>query len=148
MPVLVRPIQPDGATVDVRIGWSASGVHQLRMALKPIPAPVSTSALLDTGAEITCIDLSLVQALGLPFGGVMLLNAPALGATSGTMYRDISLTVTHPSGHPLDDLNVPNVTVLEANLGVLGYQVLIGRDVLARCRLLYNGPRNRFRLAY
>jgi hypothetical protein len=30
----------------------------------------------------------------------------------------------------------------------LGYQALIGRDVLARIRFLYDGPKNSFGLAY
>ena len=147
MPVLVSPLQPDGAIVEVLIGWSASDVHKLRTALKPIPAALSGSALLDTGAEITCLDVSLVHALGLPVGGVVLANVPALGAPAGTIYRDISLTVVHPSGNPHDNLREPNLTALEVNLGPLGYQMLIGRDLLARCRFLYNGPRGRFRLA-
>jgi hypothetical protein len=148
MPVLVAPLQPDGAIVEVLIGWSASDVHKLRMALQPIPASVSASALLDTGAEITCLDVSLVQALGLPVGGVVLANVPALGGPAGTIYRDINLTVVHPSGNSHDNLIEPNLTTLEVNLGPLGYQMLIGRDVLARCRFLYHGPRGRFRLAY
>src|SRR5437868_4876711 len=104
MPVLVSPLQPDGAIVEVLIGWSASDVQKLRMALKPIPVSVSASALLDTGAEITCLDVSLVQALGLPVGGVVLANVPALGGTAGTIYRDINLTVVHPSGNSHDNL--------------------------------------------
>ena len=130
------------------IGLSASDVQKLRMARKPVPAPVSASALLDSGAEISCLDVSLVRAIGLPVAGVTLANVPALGPPSGTFYRDIHLTVVHPLGNPQDNLVEPNLTTLEVNLGLLGYQMLIGRDMLARCRFLYNGPCGRFRLAY
>ncbi len=46
----------------------------------------------------------------------------------------------------MQDLNVPDVTVLELPLPSLGYQALIDRDILAQIRFLYNGPRNVIRL--
>jgi hypothetical protein len=148
MPVLIAPLTPEGAIVDVVVGPSAATVQALRTALRPVPAAVKTRAILDTGAEITCIDDALVQALALPFGGTSLAHLPAHGGLMGTNLRDISLTVVHPSGNYQNDLVLRNLTVLELSLAFLGYQLLIGRDLLARCRLLYNGPGNRFRLAY
>jgi hypothetical protein len=38
--------------------------------------------------------------------------------------------------------------VLEQPLGQLGYQLLIGRDVLAACLFIHDGPASRFTLAY
>jgi hypothetical protein len=148
MPVLIAPLQPDGALVDVLVGLSGSSVQSVRAALRPVPSPLTSRALLDTGAEMTCIDVSLVQALGLPFAGTTLANLPAHGGLVVTILRDISLTVVHPSGHPRNHLAMRNLKVLEVSLTFLGYQVVIGRDVLAACRFLYNGPGNRFRLAY
>jgi hypothetical protein len=61
---------------------------------------------------------------------------------------DASLTVVHPSGNVGDNLVLRHLSVLDLQLGPLGYQALIGRDVLAACRFSYDGPGNRFRLAY
>jgi hypothetical protein len=54
----------------------------------------------------------------------------------------------NPTGNAQDHLVVPDLSVLELSLSSLGYQALIGRDLLARCRFLYDGPGNAFRLTY
>jgi len=41
-----------------------------------------------------------------------------------------------------------NQTILELTLNTLGYQMLLGRDVLEHCRFLLDGPRRRFFLKY
>ena len=48
----------------------------------------------------------------------------------------------------LASLIVHDLLVVELSLGLLPYQVLIGRDVLDACRFLYDGPHKRFRLGY
>jgi hypothetical protein len=148
MPVIKGPIQAEGALVDVELGWSASRVRQLRAALRPVPSPVRAKALLDTGAEMTCVDSPLIQMLGLPFGGTVTANVPAHGGVQFLAIHDASLIIFHPSGNPPDNLLVRDLSVLDLSLAALGYQVLIGRDVLAKCRFAYDGPKSRFRLAY
>lgn len=148
MPTLTEALAPERPLVDVLVGPSASQVQKLRSALRPIPAPVGSRALLDTGAEITCIDTALIHHANLPIHGTTLANVPALGGMSVSLLYDASLTVVHPAGDPADNLIIRNLPVLDVALAALGYQVLIGRDVLAKCRFLYNGPKNRFRLSY
>ena len=41
-------------------------------ALRPVPSPVNARAILDTGAEITCLDTGLILTLGLPTAGTVL----------------------------------------------------------------------------
>jgi hypothetical protein len=41
-----------------------------------------------------------------------------------------------------------NLLVLEVPLAGLGYQTLLGRDVLDHCDFLYAGRRQRFSLTY
>ena len=43
---------------------------------------------------------------------------------------------------------ISDLLVVEVPLAVLGYQALVGRDVLGRCRFLYDGPSGRFKLTY
>jgi hypothetical protein len=148
MPTLRASLQNEGALVDVLLGWSDSRAKQLRASLRPVPHPLQARGLLDTGAEITCVDALLIQQLGLPFGGTVLANLPAHGGLTISALHDAGLTILHPSGNMQDNLVVLNLSVLELSLAPLSYQVLVGRDVLARCRFLYNGPFNRFRLTY
>ena len=134
--------------MDVLVGWSAVDVQKLRVALRPVPPDVRTRALLDTGAEITCVDSAVIQTLGVPVGGYSQANLPAHGGASFLALYDVSLTIPHPSGNPRDSLLVRDLKVLEISLAPLGYEMLIGRDVLSRCRFLFNGTANRFTLAY
>ncbi len=148
MPVLRAALQSEGALVDVLVGWSAVDAQKLRAAFRPVPPAVPARALLDTGAEITCVDQALIQRLGLAFGGFLQANLPAHGGTAFYQLHDVSLTVVHPSGNPRNDLSVRTLQILEISLAPLGYEILIGRDVLARCRFLFDGTANRFSLAY
>lgn len=148
MPTLTNVLASDGALVDVQIGFSATQTQRLRSALRPIPQPISTRALLDTGAEATGVDQALIQALGLPTRGSVLANLPAHGGLTFGFLYDAALTIVHPSANYHLDLVIHDLAVLELPLAPLGYQVVVGRDVLALCRLLYNGPRHRFRLVY
>lgn len=135
MPTLSAALAPEGAMLDVVIGLSVSSIQTLRTALRPVPPSIPARAVIDTGAEISCLDSALVQALNLPFAGTVLTNLPAL-------------TIVHPSGNARSNLTVGNLSALELPLSYLGYQVLIGRDVLAGCRLFYNGPGYQFHLGY
>jgi hypothetical protein len=148
VPILIGPLQTEGALVEVRIGWSASAVRQRRAALHPIPPPEQVWALIDSGAESTCLDTDLMQRLGLPLAGFSLANIPASGGQTVASEHDASLTLLHTSGNPQDCLTLPDLMVMALPIGALGYQALIGRDVLARCRFLYDGPRSEFQLEY
>jgi hypothetical protein len=148
MPTLKGAVGADGGLVEILLGPSASAVGALRAALRPIPSAIAARALLDTGAELTCVDSSLIHALALPLSGIVLANLPAHGGLTAGVLRDAALTIVHPSGNPQANFVLRNHTVLEVSLGSLGYQCLLGRDVLRRCRFLYDGPRNQFRLRY
>src|SRR5581483_860779 len=144
MPVLKGPLQ-NGAIVEISLGWSAAGARDLRTALRPVPPSLQVSALLDTGAEITCVDASLIRQLGLPLSGMAPANMPAHGGVTFAGLHDVSLTILHPSRKARNHLTLPDLSVLELSLAALGYRALIGRDTLARCRFLYDGPGNGFR---
>jgi len=148
MTILNGDIEPEGALVDVLIGLSGTELHRLRLASSPIPAAVQLRGVLDTGAECTCIDLQAAGPLTLPVEGITLVNAPALGGLTASTQYDAGLTSLHPSGNPSDHLVSVDLVVADQPLGVLAYQVLIGRDVLARCAFLYNGMTGKFSLDY
>ncbi len=148
MPAMTAPLQAEGALVDVRLGWAAARVRQLRRALQPIPPPADIRALIDSGAECTCLDTALIRQLGLPLASFGIANVPSAGGLLSTTEHDASLTVLHPSGDPRDCLILPDLIIVDLPIGQLGYQALIGRDVLDRCKFLYDGPAREFRLEY
>jgi hypothetical protein len=148
MPVLRDMLRPEGALVEVSVGWSKGASQNQRMALRPVPSPITVRALLDSGAEMTCVDASIIRKLGLPFGGTVFANLPAHGGFSVQSVHDASLTILHPSGKAQDNWALPDLSVLDLSLASLGYEALIGRDILNRSRFLYHGIANRFRLSY
>ncbi|MBL8792432.1 MAG: hypothetical protein JNM56_00865 [Planctomycetia bacterium] len=148
MPVLTSPIEFEGALVDVLIGFSSTQIGLLRAASKPIPPPIAVRALIDTGAESTCFDPAILRPMNLPLNNVVPANMPAAGGFQLASTYSAGLTILHPSGDPNRHWVLKTALLLEMPLGVLGYQGLIGRDVLALSRLHYDGPARQFELDY
>ena len=148
MPVVRGMVQPEGALVEIDVGWSAVQARRRRLAQQAVAPSLCAAALLDTGAEITCFDALLVQRLGLPLAQVSLANIPALGGLRAGAHYHASLTIVHPTRDPRVNLVVANLLVLEVSLTALGYDALIGRDILDRCSFHYSGRRGRFALVY
>jgi hypothetical protein len=138
----------DGAIVPVRVGISGPDKQTLRAANRPIPQPVETTALLDTGAEVTCVDPAVLARLPLPSVGFTPVNLPAAGGLTGGGRFAGSLVLPHPSGRRRDNFEVSYLSLTELLLGVLGYEVIIGRDVLALCVFRFDGPALTFTLDY
>jgi hypothetical protein len=151
MHTLNAPIGADGILLDILVGHANANVLLLRRSGRPIPAAVALRALVDTGAEISCVDqqaLAPLVAQGLQLGRIVLANLPAAGGLSPTREFVVSLTLLHPSNDPRANLVLRNQPVMEQSLGSLGYQALIGRDVLDRCLHWHNGPDKLFTLVY
>src|SRR5262245_3871997 len=82
MNTLILPIEANGTLVEVSIGLSAADARLLRQAGKPLPAPVTIRALIDTGAEATAVDASVLTPLvsaGIPPARFLFVNLPAAG---------------------------------------------------------------------
>ncbi len=148
MPILNGVLTSDGALVDVVVGWSSQNAQQQRAALCPVPPPGGFRAILDTGAEMTCLDTAVIQQLSLPVEGVTITNVPAIGGLTYGMQYKARLTLANPSGNPQDNLELDGLVVVELPLGTLGYQALLGRDVLAVCDFFYSGKGGTFTLTY
>lgn len=106
----------------------------------------TAEALIDTGAPLSYIQRSQADELELdPVGekdvfGVVTGDRPELGIE----YR---IEILH-SGVPAVAL-ISSVTVIAINdLSRFGAQILLGQDLLARCLFVYDGPNERFSLAF
>lgn len=137
-----------GAVVRVRIGLSRDRVRGLRRSNTPVPNPIDLMALLDTGAECTCIDPSVLSRIALPRKSVGLTNVPGTGGLGFQHAYESQLTVLHPSGDARRDLVVDELSVTLLPLAFAGVDVVIGRDVLIHCVLSYDGTSNSFTLSY
>lgn len=151
MHTLHAPVTEDGALVEVLVGLAAPDLLALRHAGRPVPNAVSVRAVLDTAAEVSCVDpqvLTPLAAVGATLLRFVLANVPALGGLGAAGVYNVGLTIVHPSGDPSANLVLRNQPVMEQSLNQLGYQTLIGRDILDRCLLVYDGPGQTFTLGY
>jgi len=146
----------DGIRIRVRIGLSRPLVLHRRRSGLAIPQPLEVDALLDTGAEQTCIDPHILSSLGLVAMGVGFVAAPGtgmpqlpvLGGSSGANWYKAGLTILCPGGQAGHDLIFPELDVDEIPLSQFGIDAIIGRDVLASCVMVYDGPAGSVTLAY
>lgn len=156
MPILHIPFIPgDGLRVQAQITLGRPEILRRRQARLAIPQPLSVVALLDTGAERTCVDPSVVARLGLPVTTSGFSASPGVGTgpvvfggSSFTFGYEAGLVILHPVAKPPSSLIVPELKVDELPLAAFGIEAVIGRDVLASCVLVYDGPAASATLAY
>ena len=140
MPNLTFPVKPDQPpivtlTVDVTEGQAES----LTNAGQPVPRPVLVPALLDTGVRKSIIPRDVAEQLGLENMGEQDVVGVAGSLTvSGTLHR-VRLTFHLPGTVPIELDSWAAVIAVE-DLSRLGVRMILGRDQLSKCVLIYNGP--------
>lgn len=114
-----------------------------------VPTPILIRALVDTGATCTCIDTATLAPLQIsPTGQSTLQTASTGNAPVLANQFDVALVIPGPTqgSAPLVFETIPIVAL--DGLSTQGFQALIGRDILSKCVLHYNGDMGLFTLAY
>ncbi|MFO0807707.1 MAG: hypothetical protein U0746_03715 [Gemmataceae bacterium] len=91
----------DGPSIEVAVGPSTAIVRQLRATGRAVPPPVIVRALIDTGAEVTCLDPSALAsfvAAGLTPSRLLIANTPLFGGIHPTVEYFVSLSLPAPPG--------------------------------------------------
>ncbi len=102
---------------------------------------VSGQALIDTGAMTTCVDAEAAKQVGLAIVGSGYINS----ATHADQEVPIFAGSLHIEGA---SMAAEFTQAFGANLAAhQGIVALIGRDLLSRCVLVYNGPDDSFSLS-
>lgn len=137
MPVISLPLQDGRCLLNVLV------------SVPEASATVPARALIDTGADITCIDPRIVALLGATASGSI---SPAVpyGTPAGepTDTYQVDLTILHPTGKPEDNLHRPALKVAGVPIAHTGSDVLIGNDLLDECDFHRDGPRQMFHISY
>jgi hypothetical protein len=146
LPHFTLQILPEGPILAAFVGVSQPRGMALKAAGQTVPTPVQIRGLVDTGASCTCVDPSVLTQLNLTPTGKTQMITPSTGPTPHEADQyDIALIIPCTTG----PLIVPTVAVVESDLAAQqGFHALIGRDILRRCMLTYNGDTGLFTLAY
>ena len=141
MPRIQGRIDPDGAVVRVTVTiGEADETDRLDRGLS-LPQPFATTGLIDTGASRTTIHPMIAQSLDLIPDGFASLATPGRAVADVALY-DVRLALGHaPLIGPPIQVQAP--AVAPATLGTL---VIVGRDLLERCTLLFDGENKAFSL--
>ena len=147
MPILTLPLEIGGAIIDVCFEVSGPRREALEKASLEIPAPIMVRALVDTGASCTCLDPAAIRKLELAPSGTVSLHTPSTGSKPHVCNQfDVAVGIVMDDNRVhLSSLIIP---VIESDLNVLGFQALLGRDVLDQGILVYNGHHRLLTLAF
>jgi len=104
--------------------------------------------MVDTGASCTCVDESILRELNLQATGIATINTPTTGSTPVLMEQyDVSLTII--AQNIIDPLHRSAIPVISTELfESQQFHVLLGRDVLSGCILIYDGQNGEFKFGY
>ena len=149
MPFFTLPVSTGGPLLDAAVFVSTAREAALQAAGNPVPQFVRVRALLDTGASCSAVDQGVLDSLGLIPTGEAEILTPSTGRTpQKTFTYDVRVGIF--AARP-DDFHFisDTIQVMVSDLFVgQGIHMLIGRDILARCILHYNGADEIFTFAY
>ncbi len=144
MPVY-RSRVPDLAAVGPSVQVAVGPSRELITALAPLgiqPAsPHVVTALVDTGAHTTVLSPDLVSRLKIQPVGTAPISTPS--TTSALLCDRYHVNVYFDEGFVVE-----NIFAIEAPMGGVPYQCLIGRDILKLGTLLYSGAESQFTLTF
>lgn len=136
----IEELRSRGPIIPVQVGIPASLKAQLEAQGQSAPVPEEIPALIDTGASITAISIPTAERLQLPVTGSVQIGG-ATGVAQQPVYGAF-LRVTDPF------VEYDPIRLAGANLSGVPFQMLIGRDVLCKMLLAYDGKRGRFSLTF
>ena len=149
MPQIDRPVVASGLFVDVRIGVSAKRRELLWRSGREVPPHVHATFIIDTGADTTLVDEQHLRSLGLTSDDavdqVQVLTSESRGLAELCDVYDIEVLVPN-GGQPA--LEVRPLNAIARPLMSETYGGMLARDVLDRVVLVYDGPRQRFKINY
>lgn len=133
-----------GPVISVEVSMHADFANDFARMGRIIPEPICGLALIDTGASSSAVDESVCEKMGLPITGKI-----KMGHVAGWAERycyPIKIAFPGTSIPTMSNYNVvSSVLTSEGEPPVI---LLLGRDILAKMRFVYNGIAGRIELAY
>ena len=133
-----------GPILPVEIGVPSALSKLLASQNKTIPAPMPGFALIDTGATRSCVDVNIISHLEIKPIGIVPLETPAGPSQHNLFPAKFNFPAIK---FEFEFSSVVGVSLGQKSIGGKQIIALIGRDVLSRCLLVYNGPKASFSIA-
>jgi hypothetical protein len=125
--------------VTMVLGVTDARDESLTAAGQPVPHPVLVPTLLDSGARSTIIARNVADELRLePLGMQEVVGVAGSLSVPGTVHR-VRLTF-HLAGTIPIELDSRAEVISVEDLSRLGVRMILGRDQLRKCVMIYNGP--------
>ncbi len=147
MPRLEVPISPRGPILDVRLCAATEDVDAIAAAGRLVSPASSVSGLVDTGAEMTAIEQSIIDWMGIPVINFLEATSSVLG-DEVRMVGVYRLRMTFGSLETSDAPRWRTIYAIGVKVVSPGAVVLVGRDLLATCRFTYDGRKRRLMMSY
>ena len=146
MPHITIALDPaKGPLVKLVVGVSAARLQALHTASQPVPSPIVVTFLIDTGASSTVIDEIDLAPLGLVPKNHVPVHTPTTDGTPQMLAQyDVGLGMMHADNSRF----FSSVPIIATNLRCQGIGGLLGRDILNKCLLVYDGATGTFTLAF
>lgn len=128
----------NGALIAVTISLAQADRDARARAGRVLPPPVTATAMIDTGANLTEVRTGLLDGLEMTPVGAARVFTPTDSNVECPVYA-IQLTLPH---------GVVDTTVIETGMRGQQIDMLIGRDVLQECLFIYDGTSGRFTLSF
>jgi hypothetical protein len=148
MPYLTGQLGQYGPLVEVFVGVTLARKALLEKHGLAVAAGVRARALIDPGASISIVDAKIPKELGLHPTGKISILTPSTGLQPHECAEyDVSVTLLHPAEGT--ETVFGHVPVAESTFHPTEpYQILIGRDLLQHCLLVYDGKGGSFAFAF
>lgn len=135
---VVEELRKRGAIIPVQIGIPKVLADQMKAQGQTPPPPEEISALIDTGASITAINVATAQRLGLqPTGSI------DIGGANGVASQPLFAAMVRI---PDPFVEWDPMTLAGSTLTGVPFEILIGRNVLCNMTFAYSGKEGRFSL--
>ncbi len=135
----ISDLEVVGPNASLMVSIASAAEQTFRDNNRPIPDPVSISAMIDTGAAVSVIQKGIAAQLDIHPVGFNHVTTPTSANVKCPVY---AVRFTFPGTGWL------NVNVIEAPLQDPTIQGLIGRDVLKHAVFVYLGKANQFTLSF
>ena len=132
-------LQHRGPALEIEVSVPPGYAAALIDEKQPVPNAINGTALIDTGAAFTAVDLAILESLLLQPVSTIQVTGPTGDEEQGVYRCQIALLGTHIP--PFEQM------VVGSRLSKFGHAALIGRDLLAGSLLVCDGVHGQWTIA-